>query len=102
MVDRTAEHSTSRLSRSHDEGAYLNPLMALTHEDLGMLPNASTRTPRLSKILVLRLCLVGFLCNCQPSEPFLARYLLEDKVRSPNCIGFVPFLSSIEISSRDF
>jgi len=34
MVDRTAEHSISRLSRSHDEGAYLNPLMALTHEDL--------------------------------------------------------------------
>ena len=38
-------------------------------------------------MLVVRLCLVGFLCNCQPSEPFLARYLIEDKVRMPISLG---------------
>ena len=29
--------------------------------------------------LLLRLCAVGFFVNCQPSEPFLARYLMDDK-----------------------
>eukprot|EP00954_Amorphochlora_amoebiformis_P006353 496876-Amorphochlora_amoeboformis.AAC.1 len=27
----------------------------------------------------LGLCLVGFFINCQPSEPFLTRFLIEDK-----------------------
>ena len=30
--------------------------------------------------LLLRLCLVGFFVNCQPSEPFLTEYLIENKV----------------------
>ena len=29
--------------------------------------------------LVLRLCLVGFFINCQPSEPFLTKYLKREK-----------------------
>jgi len=29
--------------------------------------------------LILRLCAVGFFVNCQPSEPFLTRFLMEDK-----------------------
>lgn len=30
--------------------------------------------------LLFRLCVLGFLVNCQPSEPFLTRYLIKDKV----------------------
>jgi len=29
--------------------------------------------------VILGLCLVGFFVNCQPSEPFLSRFLIEDK-----------------------
>jgi hypothetical protein len=32
-----------------------------------------------------RLCLVGFLANIQPSEPYLTRYLIEDKNVCLNC-----------------
>jgi len=35
--------------------------------------------PPLSGSLLVRLCLVGFFVNCQPSEPFLTRYLIEEK-----------------------
>jgi len=36
--------------------------------------------PPLPLALIARLCVVGFLVNCQPSEPFLTRYLIEEKV----------------------
>ena len=38
-------------------------------------------SPPLPLTLIARLCVVGFLVNCQPSEPFLTRYLMEDKAR---------------------
>ena len=41
-----------------------------------MRPPASS--PRLATVLV-RVCLVGFFINCQPSEPFLTKYLETDK-----------------------
>ena len=34
-------------------------------------------------LLLLRLCVVGFLVNCQPSEPFLTKYLETVKGLSP-------------------
>jgi hypothetical protein len=85
MVDaRTPAYSPPRLSRSPDDAAHLNPLLAPTHEPSD---TASASGPALSRMLVVRLCLVGFLCNCQPSEPFLARYLIEDKVLMPISLG---------------
>ena len=36
---------------------------------------------------VLLLCVVGFLLNCKPSEPFLTPFLRLDKGGCPLCLG---------------
>ena len=66
-----------RLQNALDEELNKKPLLEQTS---GARTAEATLPPRLSGMLVVRLCLVGFLCNCQPSEPFLASYLLDDKV----------------------
>ena len=44
------------------------------------LPEKNDSLDGLRISMLLRLCLVGFFVNLQPSEPYLTRYLIEDKV----------------------
>jgi hypothetical protein len=61
-----------------------NPL--LNEEDVKMklegIAKDSKTTDSVPCWLLCRLCMIGFFVNCQPSEPFLTRYLIKDKVRS--------------------
>jgi len=55
-----------------------NPLL-VEHGPHAERRSATSLSPSLPYSTLVRLCMVGFFTNCQPSEPYLTRYLIEEK-----------------------